>query len=121
MKGFKEFLLRGNLVEIAVGLVIATSFATVVAAFTKLLLAVIAKVIGANPNFDDFRPAGLPVGEFVTACVAFLILAAVVYFGVIKPYTSLRDRFAMKEEEEAVEEQVLLLREIRDSLKTERA
>lgn len=116
MKGFKEFLLRGNLVEIAVGLVIATSFATVVAAFTKLLLAVIAKVIGANPNFDDFKPAGLPVGEFVTACVAFLILAAVVYFGVIKPYTHLRDRFTTKEEAE-VDEQIELLKEIRDSLR----
>ncbi|NYF97814.1 MscL family protein [Janibacter cremeus] len=120
MKGFKEFLLRGNLVEIAVGLVIATSFATVVAAFTKLLLAVIAKVIGANPNFDDFRPAGLPVGEFVTACVAFLILAAVVYFGVIKPYTHLRERFTT-EEEEVVDEHIELLKEIRDSLKADGA
>ena len=120
MQGFKEFLLRGNLVEIAVGLVIATSFATVVAAFTNLLLSVIAKVIGANPNFDEFRPADLPVGEFITACVAFLILAAVVYFGVIKPYTHLRDRFA-KEEEAEVDEQIELLKEIRDSLKAGRA
>ena len=120
MKGFKEFLLRGNLVEIAVGLVIATSFATVVAAFTKLLLAVIAKVLGANPNFDEFQPAGLPVGEFITACVAFLILAAVVYFGVVKPYNSLRERFTAEEAAE-LDEQTELLKEIRDSLRAGRA
>ena len=70
MKGFKDFLMRGNLVEIAVGLIMATSFGAVVASFTSLLLAAIAKVIGANPNFDDFKPAGLPVGAFVTAVVA---------------------------------------------------
>lgn len=115
MKGFKEFLLQGNLVEIATGLIIATSFATVVAAFTKLLLALIAKVLGANPNFDEFKPAGLPAGEFITAVVAFLILAAVVYFAVIKPYTAFRARF-MTEQEAEIEETVILLREIRDSL-----
>ena len=120
MKGFKEFLLQGNLVEIAVGLVIATSFGTVVAAFTKLLLALIAKVLGANPNFDAFTPGGLPVGQFITAVVAFVILAAVVYFGVVKPYTHLRERF-MTEQEAEVEESVELLREIRDSLRTGRA
>lgn len=120
MKGFKEFLLRGNLVEIAVGLVIATSFATVVAAFTELLLAVIAKVIGANPDFSGYTPGGLPVGVFITAVVAFIILAAVVYFGVIKPYTHLRERYTA-EEEDAVDEQLELLKEIRDSLKADRA
>ncbi len=116
MKGFKEFLLQGNLVEIATGLIIATSFGTVVAAFTKLLLAAIAKVLGANPNFDEFKPLGLPFGEFITAVVAFVILAAVVYFAVIKPYTALKARFTT-EEEEVVEEHIELLREIRDSLK----
>ncbi len=120
MKGFKEFLLQGNLVEIAVGLVIAVSFGTVVAKFTDLLMAVIAKVIGAPPKFDDFRPADLPVGALITALVAFVILAAVVYFGVVKPYTHLRERF-MTEQEAEVEESVELLREIRDSLSAGRA
>ena len=120
MKGFKEFLLQGNLVEIAVGLIIASSFGAVVAKFTDLLLAGIAKVIGAPPEFDAFKPGGLPVGAFITAVVAFLILAAVVYFGVVKPYTHLRERF-MTEQEAEVEESVELLREIRDSLRADRA
>ena len=120
MKGFKDFLMRGNLVEIAVGLIMATSFGAVVASFTSLLLAAIAKVIGANPNFDDFKPAGLPVGAFVTAVVAFLILAFVVYFFVVKPYTAMRAR-VVAAEEETTDESVELLREIRDSLRAGRA
>ncbi len=114
MKGFKEFLLRGNLVEIAVGLIIATSFATVVATFTDLLLSAIAKVIGSNPDFSSFKPGGLPVGAFITAVIAFVILAAVVYFGVVKPYTHLRERYMPEEEE--IADDIALLTEIRDAL-----
>ncbi|HBO53717.1 MAG TPA: large conductance mechanosensitive channel protein MscL, partial [Janibacter terrae] len=92
MSGFKDFLMRGNLVEIAVGLIMATSFGAVVATFTELLLAAIAKVIGANPDFSAYKPGGLPVGVFITAVIAFLILAFVVYFFVVKPYTHMRQR-----------------------------
>ena len=120
MKGFKDFLMCGNLVEIAVGLIIASAFGLVVTRFTELLLAAIAKVVGANPNFDAFKPGGLPVGAFITAVVAFLILAAVVYFGVVKPYTAMRERFVAAEEE-TTDESVELLREIRDSLRAGRA
>ncbi|MGN7246096.1 large conductance mechanosensitive channel protein MscL [Janibacter anophelis] len=120
MKGFKDFIMRGNLVEIAVGLIIATSFATVVATFTDVIMSLIAKVLGANPDFSSFKPGDIPVGAFITAVVAFLILAAVVYFGVVKPYTAMRERF-VKNEEETTDESVELLREIRDSLRAGRA
>ena len=119
MKGFKDFLMRGNLVEIAVGLIMATSFGLVVKAFTDLLLAAIAKAVGANPNFDQFKPGGLPVGALITALVAFLILACVVYFFVVLPYQKMRERF-IAAEEEPTEESVELLREIRDSLRAGR-
>lgn len=117
MKGFKEFLLQGNLVEIATGLIIATAFASVVSAFTNLLLEAIGKLTGgADFNFDEMTIFGFQtVGPFLTALVAFIIMAAAVYFGVIKPYTALRERFTT-EEEEVVEEHIELLREIRDSL-----
>lgn len=120
MKGFKDFLMRGNLVEIAVGLIMATSFGAVVASFTELLLSAIAKVIGANPDFTSFKPGDLPVGAFITAVIAFLILAFVVYFFVVKPYTAMRARFVAAEEE-TTDESVELLREIRDSLRAGRA
>src|SRR6476619_7043530 len=85
VKGFKDFVMRGNLVELAVAFVIGAAFATVVKAFTDVFVALIGK-IGDKPNFDTYRPGGVPVGAFFTALVAFLIMAFVIYFFVVKPY-----------------------------------
>lgn len=121
MKGFKDFLMRGNLVEIAVGLIIATSFAAVVTAFTNFILEVIGRITGgAEFNFDDWKIFGFStIGPLLTALVAFLIMAAVVYFGVVKPYQAMRERF-VKEDEETTDEQAEILREIRDELRAGR-
>ena len=115
MTGFKNFILKGNLIEIATGLIVALSFATVVATFTDLLMSLIAKVIGANPDFSGYRPGDVPVGAFITAVVAFLILAAVVYFFVISPYTKAKERF-FPTEEPGTPADVAVLEEIRDLL-----
>ncbi|HET6167268.1 MAG TPA: MscL family protein [Marmoricola sp.] len=117
MTGFKNFVLKGNLVEIAVGLIMALSFATVVKTFTTVLLDVIAKIIGKNPTFDSWKPGGVHLGVFLTAVIAFLILAAVVYFFVVMPYTKLKSRF-FPDEEEGKPADVALLEEIRDLLAT---
>lgn len=121
MKGFKDFLMRGNLVEIATGLIMATAFAAVVTNFTTFLLEVIGKLAGgADFNFDKMEILGFKtVGPLLTAIVAFIIMAAVVYFGVVKPYTAMRARFVAAEEE-TTDESVELLREIRDSLRAGR-
>ncbi|EKA61460.1 MscL family protein [Janibacter hoylei] len=122
MKGFKDFLMRGNLVEIATGLIMATAFAAVVTNFTNFLLEVVGRITGGKEfNFDDMEILGFQtIGPLLTALVAFLIMAAVVYFGVIKPYTAMRQRFVAAEEE-TTDESVELLREIRDSLRAGRA
>jgi large conductance mechanosensitive channel len=117
MTGFKNFVLRGNLVEIAVGLITAVAFADVVKAFTNVLLELIAKVIGKNPTFDSWAPGGVHLGVFLTAVIAFLILAAVVYFGVVVPYTKAKERF-FPAEAEGKPADVALLEEIRDLLAT---
>ena len=121
MKGFKDFLMRGNLVEIATGLIIATAFAAVVTAFTNILLEAIGKVTGGKDfDFDELEILGFKtIGPFLTALVAFVIMAAVVYFGVIKPYQAMRERFVAKEEETTAED-IELLREIRDELRAGR-
>ena len=63
LKGFKDFIMRGNLVEIAVAFVIGGAFATVVTSFTAVLLALIAKATGgSNPDRSRFRPGGIPLG-----------------------------------------------------------
>ena len=121
MKGFKDFVMRGNLVELAVAFIIATAFAAVVKSFTDLLLALIGAVFG-QPNFDNFRPGGVPVGAFLTALVAFLILAFIVYFFIVKPYEAAKTRFfPATEEQAAIAEEVNLLREIRDTLQSRAA
>ena len=117
MTGFRNFILRGNLVELAVAVIIGTAFAAVVTAFTGMLLSLVAKLSGnAQPNFDDFAPAGIEVGPFLTALVAFLIMAAVVYFFVVLPYTKAKQRF-FPAEEEGKPADVALLEEIRDLLR----
>lgn len=116
MKGFKEFIMRGNLIELAVAFIIGGAFATVVTAFTKIVIELLAKAGGA-PNFDSWQPGGLTsVGPFLTALVAFLLLAAVVYFGIVKPYTALQQRMKAQGEEEIVATEVEVLTEIRDLL-----
>ena len=115
MKGFKDFVMRGNLVEIAVAFIIATAFATVVKTFTDLLLGIIGKA-GGKPDFNAYKPGGLPVGTFLTALVSFLIVAAIVYFFVVKPYEAAKARFSKTEVDAAPDEEIVLLREIRDAL-----
>lgn len=113
MEGFKKFLMQGNLVQLAVAFIIGTAFATVVTAFTTIIMDLIGK-IGGQPNFSGYVPGGVHVGAFLTALVGFIIVAAVVYFAVVKPYEAYRARF-VKEEEAPVTE-VDLLTEIRDQL-----
>ncbi len=79
MTGFKNFILRGNLVELAVAFVMAAAFATVVTATVGLLMDLIGKV-GGSPDFSNYAPGGISVGVWITAVISFLILAAVVYF-----------------------------------------
>jgi large conductance mechanosensitive channel len=115
VKGFKDFVMRGNLVELAVAFIMAAAFGAVVKSFTDLLLGLIGKA-GGKPDFNDYKPAGLPVGIFITALVSFLILAFVVYFFVVKPYELAKARYAQVEEDAAPDEDIVLLREIRDAL-----
>jgi large conductance mechanosensitive channel len=114
MTGFKNFVLRGNLVELAVAFVMAAAFATVVKASVDLLMGLIGK-IGGQPDFNGWEPGGLPVGAWVTAVISFVILAAVVYFFVVKPYTIAKERF-FPAEDAGTPADVSLLEEIRDLL-----
>jgi large conductance mechanosensitive channel len=119
MTGFKNFILRGNLVELAVAFVMGAAFATVVTATVDLLMDLIGK-IGGQPDFSNYEPKGISLGAWLTAVIAFLILAAVVYFAIVMPYTRAKERlFPTKEDEEGTPEDVRLLQEIRDLLATQ--
>lgn len=117
MVGFKNFILKGNLVELAVAFVMATAFGAVVTATVDLILGLVGK-IGGQPNFSHWRPGDLSVGAWITSVISFLILAAVVYFFVVTPYTKAKERyFPSPAHEEGTPADVMLLTEIRDSLR----
>ena len=114
MTGFKNFMLRGSLVELAVAFIMGTAFATVVTATVNLIMGLIGKV-GGEPDFGIWKPGGLLVGAWLTALVSFVILAAVVYFLIVKPYTVAKDRY-FPSEDAGTPADVALLEEIRDLL-----
>ena len=97
LKEFREFILRGNLVDLAVAVVIGTAFGAVVAALVKDLITPLIAAIGGQPDFSEltFKINGSEFlyGEFINAFVAFLIVAAVVFFFVIKPMNALTAHF----------------------------
>jgi large conductance mechanosensitive channel len=114
MSGFKKFVLQGNLVEIAVAFVMAAAFGVVVKAFVDVLMSLIGKIFG-KPDFSGIHPGGVPIGVFITALVFFVIVAAAVYFFVVKPYELAKERFSASGEESPSAD-VVLLTEIRDLL-----
>lgn len=114
LKGFKEFVLKGNLVELAVAFIMATQFAIVVQAFTDMLMGFIGKIFD-EPQFDILI-ADVQVGTFITALVGFLILAAIVYYFVVTPYNIAKAKFMAEDPVDAKPDDVLLLEEIRNLL-----
>ena len=116
LKEFKEFISKGNLVEIAVGLILALAFAGLVASFTENLINPIIGAIFGQPNFDslviDIGDAQLRYGAFLTTLLNFVIVAFVLFL-VVKAY----NRMAPKEEEVGGPTDIELLTEIRDELR----
>lgn len=115
MKGFKEFLMQGNLLDLAVAVVIGGAFGEVVKTFTAMFMDLLGKV-GATPNFSDFAPGGVHVGAFLTAVISFVIVGAIIYFLVVKPVMALRARSATADAGDAAPTTEDLLTEIRDLL-----
>jgi len=118
LKEFREFVTKGNLVEIAVAFVMGVVFAAAVTAFTNMVLGAIAYVLGANLSFNDLgvhkgRELVIPIGAFITAVITFLIVAFVLFL-IVKAY----NRFQRKEEAEAGPTEIELLTQIRDALAT---
>jgi len=97
MSGFKKFLLRGNLVDLAVAVMIGAAFATLVAALTKDFITPLIAAIGGKPDFSKLaftvHKSTFHYGDFINAVISFAILAAVLYFLVVVPFSRLLERF----------------------------
>jgi large conductance mechanosensitive channel len=100
MKGFRDFILRGNLVDLAVAVVVGAAFGAVVAALVKDLVTPLIGAIGGKPDFADLsftiNKSRFLYGDFINNLLTFLIVAAVVYFLVIKPVAVLMERLMAK-------------------------
>jgi large conductance mechanosensitive channel len=119
-KGFKEFLARGNIVDLAVAVVIGTAFTALVTKFTDSIITPLINRIGVREQSNvGILKIGIGGGQTIdlnivlSAAINFVLIAAVVYFFVVLPYNTLRNR---GEVEQANDAQVVLLSEIRDLL-----
>ncbi|MGE0601120.1 MAG: large conductance mechanosensitive channel protein MscL [Dehalococcoidia bacterium] len=121
IKEFRDFVMRGDIIALAVAFIMAGAFGAVVAAFTDgIVMAFIAAIFG-KPSFDsiglDVGDGRLYIGTFLTALANLLIVAAAVFFFIVKPVKILQDRKKEAGEPVPEAEDVVLLREIRDLLK----
>lgn len=125
LKGFKDFALRGNIVELAIAVVIGSAFAALVTTFTKGIISPIIALFGGNSvnglafQLNSKNDATLvDIGTVITAAITFLITAAVVYFVFVVPMNRINARLRRGKEEELDQAptEVQLLIEIRDLL-----
>jgi len=122
LREFKEFILKGNLIEIAVGLILALKFNEVINAFTNGIISPIIGAVVGRPSFDNTLKIGdgrLLVGAFLTTVMTFLITGLVLFL-IVKAYNravAMSRRGEIPEGATEPGEDVVLLRQIRDSLR----
>ncbi len=122
LKGFREFIARGNVIDLATAVVIGAAFTGLVTAFTDNVVQPLISRIGATPD-SDYGFLRIPLGDeiyidlnaVVTSAINFLIIAAVVYFVIVVPYKKLKE---LDKKVEVEETELTLLTEIRDLLST---
>ncbi|MCW3038734.1 MAG: mscL [Solirubrobacterales bacterium] len=124
LKGFREFLFRGNVIDLAVAVIIGAAFGGVVKAFADDFIGGLIGVIGGSP---DFGRAGFTVngskivyGSTLTALINFVIVAAVIYFVLVLPLKRMMEKGQTPEESPAPTDEAVLLAEIRDELRARR-
>ena len=93
LDGFKKFILRGNVVDMAVGVVMGAAFGGVVTGLSKAFITPLIAAIVGKPDYSSLkffvRGTEFPIGDFINACVSFLLIAATIYFFVVLPVNTL--------------------------------
>ena len=123
LKGFRDFLMRGNVLDLAVAVVIGAAFTAIVTALVKGVVQPLIAAVFGKPSLDDvgnftINGAQFSIGIVLTAILNFIIIAAAVYFLLILPVTKAKAKYGPTPEEEAEAEEIVLLREIRDALQS---
>ena len=125
LKGFKDFIMRGNVVDLAIAVVIGAAFTAVVTAFVDYIITPLIAAIGGQPSFEDLsfklHNSTFRYGLLINAIVSFLIVAAVIYFLIVLPLNRIAElraaRMAQGEPDPTPKaEDIVLLEQIRDLL-----
>ena len=114
-QGFKTFISRGNVIELAVGIIIGAAFSGIVDSLTKDIITPIITMLGGQPDFSAIKPYGIGIGNFLNAVINFLIKAAALYYLIVLPFGRFANRLVAAPPPTPQE---ILLAEIRDLLRT---
>jgi len=124
LKGFKEFIMRGNVIDLAVAVIIGAAFSQIVNSMVGDVLTPLIGAIFGRPDFSGFFVGPVALGKFINALVNFLIVAAVIYFAIVVPMKKIQELREKKKAQEAAaapapapSEEVKLLSEILETLK----
>lgn len=123
LKEFRDFILRGNVIELAVAVVIGAAFKAIVDAFVKDLITPLIAALGGQPDFSAIKftinNSQFLIGDFINQIISFLIIALIIFFFVVKPMNAMMARAARKtiDEPPAPTKEEVLLAEIRDLLR----
>jgi large conductance mechanosensitive channel len=114
LKGFRDFIARGNVLDLAVGVIIGAAFGAIVDSLVKDLITPIIGMIGGTPDFSGLKLGPVTIGNFINALIAFLIKAAGLYFLIVLPFNRFAAKLAAAPAPPSPSE--TYLKEIRDSL-----
>jgi len=107
VSGFRDFILRGNVIDLAVAVVIGGAFGSIVTALVKDIITPLIGAIGGSPDFSGIfftvNGSKFMIGDFINALISFLIISAVIYFLVVLPMNTLMKRFKKEEKSEIKE------------------
>ena len=114
-KGFKDFIMRGNVLDLAVAVIIGGAFGAIVTSLVKDVITPAVGAIGGQPDFSAIKGGPVLIGNFLNAVVSFLFIAAALYLFIVVPFNKLTKKKEVAPPPPS--EDVVLLREIRDLLK----
>jgi len=114
LKGFRDFIARGNIVDLASAVIIGVAFSAIIDSLVKDIITPIIGMLGGQPDFSAIKIGSVAIGNFINAVIAFVIKAAAVYYMIVLPFGRFAARLAATPTPPTTSEQYL--REIRDLL-----
>jgi large conductance mechanosensitive channel len=115
LEGFRNFIARGNVIDLAVGVIIGAAFGAIVDSLVKDIITPLIGLIGGQPDFSAIRPVGIGIGSFLNNVISFLLKAAALYYFIVLPFNRFAARMGPPAPAPTASE--ALLAEIRDLLK----